>query len=294
MTYQRREVIGNCTLYLGDTLAVLSEVDTVDALVTDPPYSSGGQFRGDRNQVTSVKYQSTQHHGLYGEFSGDNRDQRSFEHWCALWLSAARMKTKPSGLIAQFTDWRQLPSTSDAMQAGGWVWRGVAVWDKTEASRPQKGRFRGQTEFLAWGSNGSMPVEGPCAPGVFRYSIPGDEKLHITGKPVKLMQDILQLVPDGGVVLDPFMGSATTAIACINRGLGFVGIEIDPGYFDVACQRIERAYQQADLFRDAPQPEQLTIGDTIDGQPTTEGGGDARTKAEAETETELDAPGNGR
>lgn len=109
-------------LYLGDTLAVLAELETgsVDALITDPPYSSGGMVRSDRMAKTSTEYvQSDSANQSLTDFSGDNRDQRAYAQWMALWLTEASRVVNPGGVALLFTDWRQLPSTTDALQAGG-------------------------------------------------------------------------------------------------------------------------------------------------------------------------------
>jgi site-specific DNA-methyltransferase (adenine-specific) len=240
-------VIGNAELWHGDALFVLDELSgvTVDAVITDPPYSSGGQFRGDRTGSTSLKYQSTEQRGLYAEFSGDNRDQRAYAHWCALWLAQCHAMTREGGIAAVFSDWRQLPTTTDALQAGGYVWRGIGVWDKTEAARPQKGRYRNQAEYFVWGSAGPMKHEGPCAPGVFRYSAASEKKHHIAGKPQRMVQDLLSIC--GDLVLDPFMGSGTAGVACMETGRRFIGIEINREYFDIACARIDAAQEQRKL-----------------------------------------------
>lgn len=238
--------IGRATLYLGDCLSVIPRLSPVDAVFCDPPYSSGGTFRGDRTAKTSEKYQSTEHRGLYAEFSGDNRDQRSFGYWSALWVGACRERTREGGIIGMFTDWRQLPTSSDALQAGGYVWRGLAVWDKTEAARPQKGRYRNQCEYLVWGSNGPMSDEGVCAPGVLRAAVNSEEKFHIAGKPAGLLGQMLTIC--GDVVLDPFMGSGSTGVAAVRLGKSFVGIECDPHSFRIACERIEKAQLQGDLL----------------------------------------------
>jgi len=248
----RVEKIGLATLYCGDALAVLhSGVGAVSSVITDPPYSSGGAFRGDRTVSTTMKYVGTEQRaaGLHDEFSGDNRDQRGFGLWSALWLGLAREATQEGGIVACFTDWRQLPATTDALQAGGWVWRGIGVWDKTEAARPQKGRYRNQCEYFAWGSNGPLPDEGVCAPGVFRHSVASEEKHHIAGKPTVMLERVLQL--GGATILDPFMGSGSTGVAAVRTGRQFVGIEISPTHFDTACRRIEQAQRQGDMFRDA-------------------------------------------
>lgn len=125
-----KETIGPATLYHADSLEVLPRLSDIDAVITDPPFSSGGAFRGDRMQKTSKKYQKSGGGtvGAYGEFSGDNRDQRSYLAWSSLWMAAAYRSANPGAIIACFTDWRQLPVTTDAVQCGGWVWRNLATW----------------------------------------------------------------------------------------------------------------------------------------------------------------------
>jgi DNA modification methylase len=76
------------------------------------------------------------------------------------------------------------------------------------------------------------------------------------------MEWCLGFVPGAETILDPFMGSGTTGVACANLGRKFIGIEIEPKYFDIACKRIERAYAQPRLFKDeVPKPVQLDILD---------------------------------
>jgi site-specific DNA-methyltransferase (adenine-specific) len=84
-------------------------------------------------------------------------------------------------------------------------------------------------------------------PGFFDYSSPLDRD-HVTQKPDGLLEDIVKIVPDGQIVLDPFMGSGTTGVACANLGRKFIGIEIEPKYFDIACDRIDNAYRQQRMF----------------------------------------------
>jgi site-specific DNA-methyltransferase (adenine-specific) len=237
----------------GDCLAVLREMPaaSVDAVITDPPYSSGGAFRGDRMGSTSSKYVNpVEVKNFHPEFTGDNRDQRSYAYWCALWMSECLRIVKPGGLLLVFTDWRQLPTTTDAVQAGGWVWRGIAVWDKTRATRPHTGRFRQQAEYVVWGSAGPMEAQTDDHPeGVF-IAAPFHGKLHIAGKPVALMEHLLRVVRPGGMVLDPFAGSASTGVACINSGRSFIGIEREAAYVEIARRRIADAAAQGALFAD--------------------------------------------
>ena len=236
----------NYTLYQGDCLEILPTLaaGSVDAVITDPPYSSGGAFRGDRMQTTKVKYVKTENYDNHTDFTGDNRDQRSYLYWCSLWLGQCRRIAKPGGILMMFTDWRQLPITTDAIQCGGWVWRGIVPWNKTEAARPQKGRFRQQCEYIVWATAGPMNEQSEiCAPGFFTYSTmtTSNGKVHIAEKPEALMVDLMQIVRPGGAILDPFVGSGATGAAALGTGRHFVGIEIDPYWYAYAEQRIANA-----------------------------------------------------
>jgi len=76
----------------------------------------------------------------------------------------------------------------------------------------------------------------------------GEEKLHPTMKPLKVMEWCLGFLPNATTILDPFMGSGTTLVACAKLGRKGTGIELDPDYFDIACRRVEEAYRQPDLL----------------------------------------------
>jgi site-specific DNA-methyltransferase (adenine-specific) len=234
------------TLWHGDSLALLRSLPdaSVDAVVTDPPYSSGGMHRSDRAQATSKKYTLTDTAKSYPEFYGDNRDQRSFLLWSTLWMAECYRVTKPGGVLLSFVDWRQLPTLSDAIQCGGWTWRGIIPWDKTEAARPQKGWFRSQCEYVLSASHGTLGKEqergGGCKAGLYRGSVVGSEKEHSTAKPIELMQWLLGVVPAGGTVLDPFCGSGTTLLAAKNLGYKSIGCEMSAEYCEIATRRLEQ------------------------------------------------------
>lgn len=228
--------IPGADLYRGDCLAVLPSLGgAFDAVVTDPPYSSGGQSKGDRARSTGEKYLNNGS-AKYPDFLGDTKDQRSYLHWSALWMALCFERMAEGGLIVVFSDWRQLPVTTDAMQAAGFTWRGVAVWDKTGGARPYKGGFRAQSEFIIWGSKGPLTGER-YSPGLFRVNPLAGGKLHQVGKPLPLMEELVAAC--GQRILDPFMGSATTGVAAMNQGKEFVGIEVSPNYFDVAVERLK-------------------------------------------------------
>jgi len=219
---------------------------SVQALITDPPYSSGGMVRGDRMARTDTKYTSTEHQGRRSDFTGDNRDQRGFLAWMTLWLSEAQRVLEVGAPVVLFSDWRQLPVMSDALQSGGFVWRGIAVWDKTEGARPMMDSFRSQCEYIVWGSNGPMPRDGRvgCLPGVFRYVVKQNDKHHQTGKPLPLMRDVVRICPAGGTILDPFAGSGTTGVAALMEGRRFIGCELVDDYVETSRRRLDQAAQE--------------------------------------------------
>lgn len=235
---------GFATVFSGDAMEVLRGMapGSVDAVITDPPYSSGGLMRSDRCQKTSAKYVINGSGRMRPEFSGDNRDGRSLAIWMERWLTLAARATRPGGVLMMFSDWRQLPTFSDALQVGGWVWRGIVPWDKTEGVRPQKGWFRAQCEYVLTGSLGGMGKEqertGVCAPGCFRENGRAKEKLHITGKPLPLMKKLMGVLPEGCTVLDPFAGSGTTLLAAKELGMRCVGVEMSEEYCAVIRDRL--------------------------------------------------------
>ena len=242
----QKQIIGNAILYCGDVLDILPRLTgEFDALITDPPYSSGGLHKGERAAQPSAKYVNSSH---YSEFSGDNRDQRSWAFWCTQWVAQCSRRVRPGGYVMIFSDWRQLPTLTDVIQAGGVLWRGLVVWDKTLSSRaPHTGYFRHQAEYVVWGSNGKLaqcPHGGPF-PGVITERVKPAEKLHMTGKPVRLMEELVRPLAPSAHVLDPFMGSGTTAIPVLARGGSFTGIELTNQYFDIACARIEKAQSRS-------------------------------------------------
>lgn len=229
----------------GDALRVLHDMPdaSVDAVITDPPYSSGGMVRGDRTQDTHTKYVQTDSKSgaALAEFTGDNRDQRAYGYWSALWLSEALRITKPGGALVVFTDWRQLPTTTDAVQAGGWVWRGIVPWYKPNGRRTQ-GRFANNCEYVVWGTAGARDVDAiPGAlDGFFQANSPRDRE-HITQKPLEIMRRLVQICPRGGCVVDPFAGSGTTGVAAVIEGREFIGIEMSEHYHRVASERVTAA-----------------------------------------------------
>lgn len=232
------------SLHLGDALPLLQSLpdQSVDMLLTDPPYSSGGLWARDRTKTTTTKY--TRRGGVtstLGAFEGDNRDQVGLALWMHLWLSDCYRVLREGRVAALFTDWRQLPLIPAVLQSAGFIFRGIIPWDKGHA-RPQLGRFVAQAEYVVWASKGPIPKGDRIYPGLYRYSPPhASRRTHQTEKPVALLRDLMAICPAGGTVLDLFAGSGSTGIAALQTGRRFIGCEITPHYHAVAAANIQAA-----------------------------------------------------
>jgi site-specific DNA-methyltransferase (adenine-specific) len=149
----------------------------------------------------------------------------------------------------------------DAIEESGAKYKRAMVWVKPDAM-PQ---FNGQGPSVghemmvsAWYGTGHSKWNGGGRPGTFTYTKNTVGAQHPTQKPEPLMRELVSLFSfEKQSVLDPFMGSGTTLVACAKLGRSGVGIEMDPKYFDIACKRIEQAYKQPDMFIDQPKPEQI-------------------------------------
>jgi len=226
------------TIYHGDSFEILHNLSGVGAVITDPPYSSGGAFRGDRAMQTTTKYVNSDTAAYRPEFAGDNRDQRSFLAWASMWLNAARHASVDGAVLASFIDWRQLPILTDAVQCGGWTWRGLGTWWKP-GCRMQKGRFSASAEYVVYATNGPARDGMGSPQNVFSCKIDGDRD-HIAQKPEQVMRWVVQLVPAGSLILDPFMGSGTTLRAAKDSGLRAIGVDVDERYCEIAAKRLSQ------------------------------------------------------
>ena len=129
----------NWRILHGDTLKLVKgfQPGIFDAVITDPPYASGGTKQNERNRTTNQKYSSMKAENALPDFDGDNKDQRSWTHWMAEWLYDVRKACKRGAPICLFIDWRQYPSITDALQWAGWIWRGTAVRRKADSASRQ-------------------------------------------------------------------------------------------------------------------------------------------------------------
>lgn len=210
MSFEKVE-IGNAVLYRGDCLEILPTLPKVDAVITDPPYGIGkdGQKRSTGGHGGRKEY----------EFMGWDAERPSAEHF-RLMLAAADEHIVWGGNY--FAD--LLPPTSK------WL-----VWDKGQRINQSDGE-------LAWTSfDGALRIYT-----LNRVALMQDGAEHPTQKPFSLMRWCVAMT--AGAVLDPYMGSGTTGVACMNLGRKFIGIEIEQKYFDIACERIENAQRQQRMF----------------------------------------------
>ena len=244
MTIIREERIGGQRLILGDCLEVMKELGRFDAVVTDPPYSSGG-FNEAGKSSGSIGTTTKDR-----RIEGDTLSTRGYE---ALVRRTLRLSNAKAAYV--FTDWRMWPVTTEAVELAGFRLRGMLVWDKM--SPAMGARWKMQHELICWGSRVTSKM-GPGSGNVLSFPRSGN-KSHPTEKPIELMQHLCGNV-EGATILDPFMGSGTTLVACQRLGRMGTGIEIDPDHFEVACRRVDEATRQADLFvapPEAPKQEEL-------------------------------------
>lgn len=223
------------------------KAEIYDAVITDPPYASGGMSSASRKADPVKKYQNSGTRKHYPSFDNDTRDQRAHLLWMTEWMRESLILTKQGGWLMAFTDWRQLPLTSDAAQLAGWTWVGIVTWDKTSCCRPQKGLFRSQAEYVVIGIKGKRGEILPVYPeGVFRTYLSPQDKYHLTGKPVDLMEHLMTVLAPGASILDPFAGSGTTLLAARNKGHRATGIELSFEYSTIARTRLWPADPQVD------------------------------------------------
>jgi DNA modification methylase len=223
-------VIGNAELWHGDCRDVLPLLPMVDLVLTDPPYGLG--IDGQKETVRRNPKHNRKAHDFLG-WDDETPDRMVFE----------LLRYKSAGQIVwggnYFTD--KLPHPTK-----GWLF-----WDKG-----QRGLAMSDGE-LAWTSF-DFPMR---AFTLNRFSLQEDGVTdHPTQKPLRLMTWCLGLVPHARSVCDPFVGSGTTGVACAQMGRKFYGIECERKYFDIACERIENAQRQGQMFEpEQAKPEQMGL-----------------------------------
>ena len=225
----RCERIGDATLYLGDCLEIMPLLGEFDLCLADPPYGYG--YTPNRNgSVNSLSF------------------KRNFGPEHKLIGDTGNMDFDPSGMLGIAENhifWGGNCFSDKLPNFKSWL-----VWFKADGNTKID---QGHAE-LAWTDFGCA-IRGLnhrwC--GMVKDSERGIKAQHPTQKPVAVMEWCLKLKPKAKKIIDPYMGSGTTGVACAKLGRKFTGIELDPDYFEIACERIRKAYEQADLFVAPPE-----------------------------------------
>jgi len=221
--WKRHERIGDCDLYLGDCMSIMPWLGRFDACVTDPPYGIG---------ESGGKFRGRQGggHRVLPKKTWDQERPRARAFYLMLILSDAQI-----------------------------IWGGNYFSDMLPASRCWLYWEKKMGGDFADGELAFTSLDRTLRQFTLCNKMPG--KQHPTQKPVALMRWCLGFLPKAETILDPFMGSGTTGVACVQLGRRFTGIELDPDYFEIACRRIEAAVAEPRLA--LPEPEQKPMQETL-------------------------------
>jgi DNA modification methylase len=231
----RKEIIEGCALYLGDCLERLPKLERVDCIITDPPYGDGAETA----------------YGLHNKQIAGNDDPLLN---CVMLREAYHCLRKNS-TIYNFTNWKHQDFLRNYIQRYSRLkHKHSVVWDKNGIKLG--GAFRPAHELILVLEKGKPAYHRKNFSDVQRYScVQHNAESHPHEKPLALLKSMLaHSTNPGDTVLDPFMGSGSTGVACAEMGRKFIGIELNEKYFDMACRRIEAAYQQGQLFQEPDSP----------------------------------------
>lgn len=237
--------IGRATLYQGNCLDVLPRLESVDQVICDPPYE---QLMHDLHAQVKLRRNDGGSERKELGFAGINEIRDPF---------VKEVKRLNKGWLLAFCNVEGVWFWRECLMNNGLKFKTTCIWVKPDATP----KLNGQGPALAyecitttWCGVGHARWNGGGKRGVFTHMTnnPDRSGLHPTEKPVRLMRELVHLFSDPGqTVLDPFMGSGTTGVACVREGRDFIGCEIDAQHFDLACKRIEDAQRQGDFFVEA-------------------------------------------
>jgi len=252
LTIIREEIIGDCRLILGDSLEVMPTLGQVsDLILTDAPYlvSKGGY--SSNNQLEGG-------FGGWMKDYGNGGDIVDCDLLWSDWMGLAFSALKDDRQAYFMTNGRNLAQAQIAAEAAGFDMHTVLVWDKKTAL-PNK-YYQNITEFTLFMKKGkAFTIADPASKNLVSI-FQRDESKHPTEKPVELMSHYVgNSTALGQMVLDPFMGSGTTGVSCVDLGRKFIGIEKNLAFFDMACTRIDQATKRPSMFRPR-EPKGETLG----------------------------------
>lgn len=215
-------------LLQGDCLELMEEIpdESVDLVLTDPPYGMG--FQGN--------YRAKKYSKIENDTCLDWVNKLVQECWRVL---------KPNSALYLFCSWHKVDVFKRAIEKWFKI-KNILIWEKNNTSMGDlKGSYAPKYEMIIFAHKGRRELNGFRYPDILTAKKTGN-KLHPTQKPVELLKIFVNSSSSTGeTVLDPFMGSGSTGVACVNTERNFIGIELDSVYFKTAKERIEKAKKEA-------------------------------------------------
>lgn len=218
-------------LHMGDCLEVMQGMasGSVDLVVTDPPYDISGQ----KSKVDRAKYSRPLRDMIYGEWD------KNFD--LSPYLQEMGRLLTPTASVYVFCGGEQLSDVLKWLRSMGCSTRTLAWVKRNPTVANGQHMWLPAIECIAYGRRSGGTFNLTCKAGVW-WETPPHSRYHPTQKPEQIIGDFIAASSmEGMTVLDPFMGSGTTGVACVNTNRHFIGIEKDAGYFAIAQERIERA-----------------------------------------------------
>ena len=261
---ERRE-IGNAVLYLGDCMAILPTLPKVDAVITSPPYNTLGGIPATAS-------------GIWGQSGGglgfvnalrdngysDDLPEHEYVAWQIAVFSSINVNENASLFYNHQLRWRDkvLLHPVEWFKPFGWNLRQEIIWDRSGGMMFNARMFCRFDERILWFVRDNWKWNQELVGIGTIWRIPMEQnKEHPVAFPNEIPIRCMSATTDNNdVVLDPFMGSGTTGVACANLGRRFLGIEIEPRYYEIACRRIEDAQRQQRLIPDEPQRKPVQDG----------------------------------
>lgn len=252
-------------LFRGDCLGYLASLPdaSIDAMITDPPYCSGGYLEAQKNTKAQGLRGATVNAEGFQWFASDNMGTSGLVWLLRAVMVECRRVLRPNRSALIFTDWRMVPVLAPALESSGLRYRNMLIWDKGNAGLGVG--FKPAYEVILEFCNGATDYHGQSGSNLLRAPrVHSSRKVHGAEKPVALLTRLVGVVTrPGDCILDPFAGSGTTGVAALESGRRFKGCEADPKYHAIALERLERA-ETVIPIPDAPPGVQAEMPGTAD------------------------------